>query len=321
MQENLAMLLSPDFFARHCRPLAFAVFAATAAVAVPLPVRAQQVVVMVNGDPVTAFDVDQRSKLTQLTTHKTPSRKEVIEELIEEKLKLQLLKRYSIEGMDNDVENAFAGMARRARRTPQQLAEELTRSGVSVGTLKSKIKADLTWNQVIRGKFQSSFQFSEKDIVSRMPAGNAEASASVGYDYTLRPILFVVPRGSPDSLRETRRKEAEALRSRFNNCDEGIRLARGLRDVAVRAPTTRSSADLPPPLREILDKTEVGRLTAPEVTAQGVEVYALCRKEQSDRDNSPERKKAREELVSAQFQANAKRYMRELRSQAMIEYR
>lgn len=310
-----------EFFARRCRALTLAAFAAAAAVAAALPANAQQVVVMVNGDPVTAFDVDQRTKLTQLTTQKTPSRKDVIEELIDEKLKLQLLKRYSIEGMDNDVENAFAGMARRARMTPQQLTEQLARSGVSIGTLKSKIKADITWNQVIRGKFQSSFRFSEKDILARMPAGSAEASAAVGYDYTLRPILFVVPRGSPDSLRETRRKEAEALRARFHNCEEGIRLARGLRDVAVRAPTTRSSADLPAPLREILDKTEIGRLTAPEVTSQGVEVYALCRKEQSDRENSPERKKAREELAAAQFQANATRYMKELRSQAMIEYR
>ena len=62
---------------------------------------AQQVVVLVNGDPITAFDIEQRTKLTQLTANKTPSRQEVIDELIDEKLKLQLLKRYSIEGMDS----------------------------------------------------------------------------------------------------------------------------------------------------------------------------------------------------------------------------
>jgi peptidyl-prolyl cis-trans isomerase SurA len=276
---------------------------------------------MVNGDPITAFDIEQRSKLTQLTTHKTPSRQAVIEELVEEKLKLQLLKRYSIEGIDNDVENSYAGMARRARMTPQQLTEQLGRSGVTPATLKSRIKAELTWNQVIRGKFQSSFQFSEKDIVAKMEASNPDSKPSVGYDYTLRPILFVIPRGSPDSLRESRRKEAEALRARFDNCENGIRLARGLRDVAVRGSTTRSSADLPPALREILEKTEVGRLTSPEVTAQGIEVYALCRKEQSAAENTPDKRKVREEMVSAQFQANSKRFMKELRSQAMIEYR
>lgn len=295
-------------------------FAAAASV-FSAPTQAQQIIVLVNGDPVTAFDVEQRTKLTQLTTQKSPSRQAVIDELIEEKLKLQLLKRFSIEGMDNDVDSAFANMARRARMTPEQLTEQLAKSGVRASNLKSKIKADITWNQVVRGRYQSSFQFSEKDIMAKAQQGNPEAGSSVGYDYTLRPILFVVPRGSPDSLRETRRKEAEALRARFQGCDEGIRLARGMRDVAVRGSTTRSSADLPPALREILDKTEIGRLTSPEVTQQGIEVYALCRREQSSAENTPEKRKAREELMSAQFQTKATAFMKELRSQAMIEYR
>jgi peptidyl-prolyl cis-trans isomerase SurA len=131
----------------------------------------------------------------------------------------------------------------------------------------------------------------------------------------------VVPRGSPDSLRESRRKDAEALRLRFANCDEGIRLARGLRDVAVRGSTTKSSADLQPALREMLDKTEVGKLTPPEVTREGIEVYAVCRKEPSSAENTPDKRKVREELVSERFQANSKRLMKELRSQAMIEHR
>ena len=309
-----------DLSAR-CRRLLAIVALTAAAVFAPLPALAQQVAALVNGDPITVFDVEQRAKLIQLTLHKTPSRKEVVEELIEEKLKLQLLKRFSIEGMDNEVDTAFANIARRARITPQQLTEQLGKAGVTAATLKSRIKAEITWNQVIRGKFQSSFQFSDKDIAVKLEAGNPEAKASIGYDYTLRPILFVVPRGSPDSLRDVRRKEAEALRGRFQSCDEGIRIARGMRDVAVRAPTTRSSADLAPALREILEKTEIGKLTSPEVTTQGIEVYALCRKEPSSTENTPEKRKVREELQNEQFQTNARRFMKELRSQAMIEYR
>jgi peptidyl-prolyl cis-trans isomerase SurA len=204
--------------------------------------------------------------------------------------------------------------------TSQQLTDMLEKSGIKSGTLKSRLKAEITWNQVIRGRFQSSFQFSEKEIMAKLGTSTPEATA-VGYDYTLRPILFVVPRGSPDSLRESRRKEAEALRARFQNCEEGIRMARGLRDVAVRTPTTKSSADLLPALREMLDKTEIGKLTPPESTREGVEVYALCRKEQSSAENTPVKRKVRDELISEQFQTNAKRYMKELRSQAMIEYR
>lgn len=300
------------------RLLTIVAFAAAALAAVPLHAQAQQVAVIVNGDPVTTFDIEQRTKLIQLTSQKTPTRQEVVDELIEEKLKIQLLKRYTIEGMDNEVDSAYASMARRARLTSQQLTETLEKSGIKPGTLKSRLRAEITWNQVIRGRFQSSFQFSEKDIMAKL---NPEAAASIGYDYTLRPILFVVPRGSPDSLRESRRKDAEALRARFANCDEGIRLARGLRDVAVRGSTTKSLADLQPALREMLEKTEVGKLTAPEVTREGIEVYAVCRKEPSSAENSPDKRKVREDLISEQFQANSKRLMKELRSQAMIEHR
>ena len=58
--------------------------AAMMMVAVPMlatAARAQQVVVIVNGEPITALDIEQRSKLTHLSTHKAPSRQEVLEEL------------------------------------------------------------------------------------------------------------------------------------------------------------------------------------------------------------------------------------------------
>jgi len=58
-------------------------------VATPSPARAQQVVVMVNGEPITNFDIEQRSKLTMLSTHKMPERQDVINELIDEKVKVR----------------------------------------------------------------------------------------------------------------------------------------------------------------------------------------------------------------------------------------
>jgi peptidyl-prolyl cis-trans isomerase SurA len=285
------------------------------------PAAAQQVVVVVNGDPITAYDIEQRIKLSQISTQKTPSRQDTIEELIDEKLKIQLLRRYAIEGMDADVDNAYANMARRMRLTPQQFTEQLGKSGIAPGTLKSRIKADITWSQVVRGKYQSSMQISEKDVLARLESRNPDQKSAPSYDYTLRPILFLVPRGSPDSLRDARRKEAEALRSRFQGCEEGIFLARSLRDVAVRAPVTRSSADLSPELRDILEKTEIGKLTSPEVTQQGIEVYALCGKRPAAAENAVGKREVREELFSAQFQTHSKRFLKELRSQAMIEYK
>ena len=55
----------------------------------PVP-RSAQIVALVNGEPITALDIAQRTKLIQLSTQKTPSRQEVLDELIDDKLKVQL---------------------------------------------------------------------------------------------------------------------------------------------------------------------------------------------------------------------------------------
>jgi peptidyl-prolyl cis-trans isomerase SurA len=284
-------------------------------------VEAQFVAAIVNGEPVTNYDIEQRTKLNQIATQKPPARKVVLEELIDERLKLQLIRRYSIEGIDKDVESALANMARRGRTSPKEFADQLGRSGINIDTLKSRVRAELAWSQIIRGRFQSSFQFSEKEVLARIDPSKSQ-DAGGAYEYTLRPILFVVPRGSQPALIEARRREAEALRGRFQGCEEGVALARGLRDVAVRAQVVKSSTDFSPALREILDKTELGKLTAPETTTQGIELYAVCSKKQTtSTENESGKREVRDKLFTEQFQNHSKRYLKELRSQAMIEYR
>jgi peptidyl-prolyl cis-trans isomerase SurA len=278
------------------------------------------VIVVVNGDPITNFDIEQRSKLLQVSMHKTPARQDVIEELINEKLKIQLSKRYMIPDVDKDVDNAFANMARRMRQSPRDFTDQLAKSGINAETLKSRMKADIIWTQIIRGRYQASFQFSDRDIQSKIDTKNPQgATTTASYDYTLRPILFIVPRGSPPEAFQTRAKEAESLRAQFRNCEEGIPMARSGRFVAVRPPVTKNTAELPPALRDILTKTEIGRLTPPEATQQGIEVYAVCSRKESD--NALEKKEARDQLYSEVFESRAKAYLKELRSQAMIEYK
>jgi peptidyl-prolyl cis-trans isomerase SurA len=316
--NDTMMMQTPGLFFALCRLLMGMAIVTVAAIAMPNGAAAQTVVV-VNGDPVTQFDVEQRSKLIQISTHKTPSRNEVVEDLINEKLKLQLLRRFNVDGIDKDVENAYANMARRMRATPRDFTENLAKQGLKSETLKSRIKADLLWGQVIRGRYQSAFQFSDSEVAARLQAKGGDDVSQVGYDYTLRPILFVVPRGSPPAAFEARKKEADALRAQFQSCDQGIPMARGIRFVAVRHQVVKGSAELPAALRDMLAKTELGRLTAPEATPQGIEVYALCGKRQSD--NAPAKKEVRDQMFNEAFEVQSKKYLKELREQALIEYR
>jgi peptidyl-prolyl cis-trans isomerase SurA len=280
---------------------------------------AQQVLVIVNGEPITAYDVDQRTKFVRLSTQKTPTRQAVIDELINEKLKIGIVKRYKIDITDKDVDNAFAEMGRRMRMSPDQLTHVLAQQGVDANTLKARLRADISWQQIVRGKFQSTFQIREKDINDALEKNNkGEEKDLTGSEYVLRPILFVVA-GKRDAARvEARKREAEALRARFSSCDESLPFARALRGVVVREQIRKTSADLPAPLRKILDDTPVGKLTAPEVTNNGVEVFALCSRKETTIESAAKRQ-AREQIFAERFEQQSKRYLQELRRSAMIE--
>jgi peptidyl-prolyl cis-trans isomerase SurA len=297
-----------------------AAIAALSLIAGTAPTAAQFVMAVVNGIPITSYDVDQRAKLIQISTQKSHSRKQVLEELIDEKIKIAEARRWSIEPSRDEVDATFANMASRLGMKAPQLEQALSSRGVSPTSLKNRIAAEIAWGNLVRGRFQASLQVGEGDIHAALGAPVEGDQASIGHVYTLRPVLFIVPQGSPPSAFETRRREAEAFRSRFTDCERGVVAARELRDVAVRDTMIRASASLPEQLRKMLNTLEIGRLTPPEPTAQGVEMFALCAKE-TTRAETPRRQEARNEIFSKRYDAQSKRYLSRLRRSAMIEYK
>ncbi len=254
-----------------------------------------QVVAIANGSPITAYDIEQRSKLIALTTHKAPPRQEVINALIDDRIKIAKAKSYGFEVPEAEVDQTFANMARAQHAPVQQFTQMIERAGIAPSTLKARIRAELTWTQLVRGKFGASLQVSEAEVNNALRERNANEADVVGHIYTLYPVMVLVPPGSSAAVVDARRHVAENLRSRFVNCNEGLAVSRALRDVAVREPVTRSSSDLAPQLREVLDSIPIGHLTTPEPTAQGLQMFALCDKRESKTD-SPLKREVRQEL-------------------------
>jgi len=283
----------------------------------PLAARAQ-VVVVANGSPITELDIQQRMKLVETSTHQKANREQVVKDLIDDRLKIAKAKVYGLEVGDVEIDAAFDNMAKRQKLTVQQFSQVLERSGIMTSTIKARIKAEMTWNNLVRGRYSSSLQVGESDIANALRDSNEKDNPSVGYVYTLYPIIIVASRGETNS--ETKRQIAENLRARFQNCNEGLPLARSLREVAIREPINRNSTDLPPVLRDLLGSMEVGRLTAPEVTEQGLQMFAVCGKKQSA-DETPAKREAREKIYSKRFESESRKFLEEIRRQAMIEYK
>jgi peptidyl-prolyl cis-trans isomerase SurA len=283
--------------------------------------QAQNVAVIVNGEPITQLDIDARSKLLELSsqTHKAPSRQEVLDELIDEKLKIREAKRWGVEATSDDLDQAFTSTAQHLHLTTDQFTQLLTKNGVTPQTYRARQRAQIVWPSLVRGRYSSSLEINDKDILPELLNKKPDEGNS-NYDYTLRPILFIVPPGSQQQAFEERKREAEGLRNRFQGCEQGLPIARGLPGVVVRDQIIRTSADIPPELRKGLDSVPVGQLTTPEITKLGVETYAICAKDAAKADNSPDKRQARENLFNQKFEQQSKKYLQQLRHEALIEY-
>jgi peptidyl-prolyl cis-trans isomerase SurA len=293
---------------------------AAAVVVVPVtPAGAQQIVAFVYGEPITALDIDQRTRIIEVFSRKKAARKEVLDELIDQKLKLHQAKRLDIDIDATQINREYAAMARRGGRSTSDLDDAFRQAGISPTTFKTKLRADLAWRDVMQKMSPGSFQVRDADVVAALLA-RGQTTSSKAMQYTMRQVVFVVPRGSPDSARAARLKEAESLRAKFQDCERDLALAKEYREVVIRDPVVRISTDLPQRLRDLIEKTPDGRMTPPEPTASGIEVVAICARKETVADLNS-RTEIREELLSRRVDAQEKKILDDLRRKAVIDYR
>jgi peptidyl-prolyl cis-trans isomerase SurA len=288
-------------------------------IGVNAPAHAQSVACMVNGDPITNYDIEQRTKLNFLSTHKQSARQDIINELVDEKVKIKEAKKFGVDPGSSDIDQSYGSMASRMRITPDQLTKSLESQGIRPDTLKARLKAEMVWTSLVRGRYKESLQVGEKEVNAAAQEGG-EKTETDAFEYQMQPIVLIVPRGAAPAVTESRRKEADALRERIQSCGDANSYFKSMPNAAIREIVTRTSADIPAPLRELLDKTPIGHLTPPEVTKQGVEMVALCGRKATTVD-TPKKREIREKMYAQKYEAKSKSYLEESRKASMIECR
>ena len=165
----------------------------------------------------------------------------MLDELINEKLKVREAKKFGLDVSTAEVDKAYATMAGHMRASPEQLTQQLAKSGVNVATLKARIKADIAWPQIVRGRYQSSLQIGETDILSKM---ETKSDDSVGYDYTLRPIANAKRTPCAADFRAAMKGLRSRARSRTSPCASRSSAARPtFRPSSARCSRASRSAD------------------------------------------------------------------------------
>ena len=280
-----------------------------------------EIKVLVNEQPITAYDIRNRTGLLRLTTRGRAGRPQAIEELIDERLKMQEAARRRISVADAQIDGAFGRIASRAKLTPDRLSKVLLQSSVNPQTLKDRLRAEIAWGQIVRARFQATVKITERDVAEALAgketASDSEASIS---QFDLQPIIFVIPAKSNKDYIDKRRREAEAFRSQYAGCDQALDQAKKLMGIVIKPKIRKTAEDLRGATAESIAETAVGKATKPEKVAQGYQLLGVCAK-RALTGQTKAAEDVRDELSSERGERMARGFLRDLRSNAIIEYR
>jgi peptidyl-prolyl cis-trans isomerase SurA len=322
--------------AASSRPLVLglALLVATIVVLIALPkgpdrAAAQEVSIkiLVNDDPISDYDIEQRERFLGITTQGQPSadlKKQAIDMLIEERLQMQQARQLGITPDDDDMMKILTDMAQRNNLSVDGLSAALAKAGVNIKTLKDRIRAQLAWQSVVRQKFRHDVDVGDADVdkaLAEASGSNGETGAS-GKSSTLqlKQVKFDLPANADDRTIASRLAAAEALRARFDNCTNLGDLAKGVEGASVKFLADQQPSSLVQPARLLVMNAKVGQMTPPTLTQSAVEVYAVCGKASTVGDTKL-REETERKLMNQEMVIRAQRLLRDLRQDAFIEYR
>ncbi|WP_102957913.1 SurA N-terminal domain-containing protein [Mangrovicella endophytica] len=235
---------------------------------------ASEVRVVVNKEPVTSYAIQQRAAFLKLRRTTGDIQAKATDELIDETLKKQEIRRRNINISDAMVDQAYGNFAKQNKLTEAQLGEVLSRAGFSTKSFKDYIRVQMGWGQAVQANMRREKKLSEQDVVQRMLAEGGNKPKTT--EYTLQQVVFVIPAAKREALKSQRMKEANALRSRFRSCESTYDIAKGLRDVTVRELGRVTQPELPPRWKKDIEAGSAGRATPPQETERGVEFIGIC---------------------------------------------
>ena len=152
------------------------------------PGLSESVVVTVNDDLVSSYDIVQRMRLLIVTSGIQPTdqnipdiQRESIRSLVDERLEMQELRsqgktqKFDLVAGDSEVDDEIASIARSNNTSASQLLAQLAAQGVGAQTFRDQLRAEISWRGWIRGRYGQRLVIGEDQIKAFQKRLDAEA--------------------------------------------------------------------------------------------------------------------------------------------------
>ncbi len=304
---------------------ALALFVAASLLLIPQIAHAQAenaIAVLVNDDPISGYDIEQRERFLAITTQEKPSpalKKKATEMLIEERLQLQEGRKKGITANEEDVTKVLASMGQKNNMSADQLAGALGQMGVNIKTLQDRVRATIVWQRVVQRKFRHDIIIGESDVDKALAGSDAGGMAEKTL-LSLRQVRFEVSSSMDQGTIAKQIAAIESVRAKLDSCGDVPNLTKGIDGIAVKALSNQQPSGLPQPARTLVMHAKVGQMTPPVISGSGIEAYAVCGK-QVVKGDPEKRQETQRSLIEQEFGLRAEGLLRDLRQDAFIEHR
>lgn len=232
-----------------------------------------RVVAVVDDDVVMASELQQRldTIVAQIQSQDVQAppmevlRRQVLEQLIIERLQLQMAQRAGVTVSDAELDQAIARVQQNAGASPEQFRQRLAADGISMKAFRQQIRQELLIRRVEQGSVNRRIQITDQDIDNFLRSKEGEFWKSPQYE--LGHILIPVNSSAPtDEVTEARRK-AEQLAEQTRGGADFRRLAiansAGQNALSGGDLGWRKTVELPTLFADALEGLEVGDVTDP----------------------------------------------------------
>lgn len=241
--------------------------------------------------------------------------KTALDELIDEKLKMQEAKRVGAMVGDDEIDSVVKGIAERNKMTVDQLAKSL---GGSLEPMKQRVRSTLSWNEVIRRKFGQQIAVATKDVEKFIAA--APDSGEDAVELIVQRVRVNMPAKLDDGEIAQRVSQAESIRAKFTDCKSTSAVVAGSAGVRVDDLGKRRPSSFQEPTRSLLLNARDNEMLPPTVGDGGVDLFAVCGRNVI-KAAEQKRTQAEGELKQKEFELLSKKHLKDLRQDAAIEYR
>ena len=242
-------------------------------------------------------------------------KKAALEELIEEKLKLQEAKRQGVTVDDAEISRVIAGIAERNKMTEAQFMQQL---GGGADAMKNRIRSTLSWNDVIRRRFGAQIAITSRDVDKLVASSTSAAEDDV--ELRVQRIRIALPAKMDQASAAQRMQDAEQIRAKFTDCKSSGAIASGFAGAKFEELGKRRPSAFQEPTRTFLLNAKDGEMLPPSMGDGNVELWIVCGRDVV-KGQEQQRTQAEGELKQKEFEILAKRHLKDLRQDAHIEYR